>query len=203
MSVKLEALSPLDGIGIIRHGKILRLIRPPYTLHESPILPEESVQEAILKHGFLSSAEQFPSWEDAIDFLNQQAVQSRRALGEEIPDSIAGSDILEVAPLGVLNDFLDRVETTLIPQRLFDQADDFLVTLLANGAMTRHPDVGARAAMLLQRSREARGHAEVALSALADRDVRFRSLERHHELETSARVAKVIRERGCVFAPGS
>ena len=52
MTLKLEAISPAEGIGIIRSGQTIRLVRPPYVLHDAPVLPEDSVQDAILRHGF-------------------------------------------------------------------------------------------------------------------------------------------------------
>lgn len=203
MKLKLEALSPAEGIGIVRKGQTLRLIRPPYVSHDAPVLTEESLQNAILRHGFSASQEQFVSWEDVITFLNQQVVAVRRSLGKEIPDSIPGSDILDVAPLEVLSSFLDRVETDLIPQRLFDHAENFLLALLASSAQTRYPGVGSRAAKLLQRNKDARKQVEAWISEQANRDVRFPSLEKHGELELSARLAELIRTRGCVFVPAS
>lgn len=203
MKLKVEALSPAEGIGIIRIGQTLRLIRPPYLSRDAPVLTEESLQDAILRHGFSASEERFENWEDAITFLNQQAVAVRRSLGKEIPDSIPGRDILDVAPPEVLSSFLDRVETEIIPQRLFDRAEDILLALLASSAWTRHPEVSSRAARLLQRNKEARKQSEAGISELANRDVRFPSLEKHGELEWSARLAELIRGRGCVFAPAS
>jgi hypothetical protein len=203
MKLKLEALSPAEGIGILRAGQTLRLVRPPYSLHESPVLAEKSLRDAILMYGYFASQEQFSSWEEVIDFLNRQAVESRRALGKEIPESIAGADILEVAPVEVLSAFLDRVERELIPRRVFDHAENFLLALLASSALTRHPAVGSRAAKLLQHTKEARECAEAAVSKLASRDVRFESLERHRMLEVCAELAEIIRARGSVFAPCS
>jgi hypothetical protein len=200
MKLKLEALSPAEGIGIIRSGQTLRLVRPPYALQDAPRLSEESLEDAIVRHGFSGSSEQFRSWEDAISFLNQQAVAARRLLGKEIPDAIPGPDILNVAPPEVLCDFLDRVESEIIPQRLFDHAEDFLLAVLLNKPWTSQPEICQRAAELLQRNNEARKKADAGISELANRDIRFPSLERKQaEFERSIRLAELIRERRCVF----
>ena len=203
MMLRLEALSPAEGIGIIRVDHTLRLIRPPYLSQDTPVLAENALEDAILRHGFSASTEQFGSWEDVITFLNQQAVDVRRSMGQTIPESINGKDILDVAPLDRLNSFLDRIEQEIIPQRLFDQADEFLLSLLASSASTRHPETGSRAVRLLQRNTNARKQSEARVSELANRDIRFPSLERHGELEESVRLAELIRERGCIFAPAS
>jgi hypothetical protein len=172
-------------------------------LHGAPVLPEDSVQDAILRHGFSAAQEQFDNWKDAIVFLNQQAVAARRSLGKEIPDAISGKDILNVAPSEVLSSFLDRVEREIIPQRLFDNAEDFLLAFLASRALGHQPELGARAAALLQRNKEARKKSEAGISELANRDIRFPSLEQKQgDFALSVRLTKLIRERGCVFATG-
>jgi hypothetical protein len=200
MKLRLEALSPTDGIGIIRSGRTLRLVRPPYSLAESPVLAEDSLQDAILKHGFFASQQEFGDWHSAIDFLKHQVVKVRRALGHEIPESIPESDILDAAPIEVLNGFLDRVQHELIPQRLFGHAENFLLALLTSTVLTRPPEMRSRATKLLRSNKEARNQAESAVSELATRDIRFRSLEKHGELEQSARLAEQIRQRGCIFS---
>lgn len=203
MKLRLEALSPPDGIGIIRAGQTLRLVRPPYSLAESPVLAEDSLQDAILKHGFFASQREFEDWHGAIDFLKRQVVESRRVVGREIPESISNNDILDVAPVEVLNDFLDRVERELIPQRLFDHAENFVLAVLASTACTHYPDVFSRAVKLLQCNKEARNQAETAVSELATRDIRFPSLERHGELAWSTRLAEQIKQRGCIISLAS
>lgn len=200
MTLRLEAFSPTEGIGIVRAGQTLRLIRPPYLLHDAPVLPEESLQDAILRHDFSASGEEFRGWEEAIAFLNKQVISVRRLLGKEIPQSIQGSDILDSAPPDVLSGFLDRVEEQLIPQRLFDHAENFLLALLASSVLTRHPEFGTRAARLLQVNKAARDQAEARESELACRDLRFPSLERRGEVEWGVKQAEMIRARGCVFA---
>jgi len=172
MILKFEAISPAEGIGIIRSGHALRLVRPPYASHDTPILAEESVQDAILRHGFSACREEFANWEDAIAFLNQQVVVARQSLGKDIPNSIPGRDILDVAPPEVLSIFLDRVETEIIPGRLFDHAEDFLLALLTSSARNCQPEVIARAALLLQRNKEARKKFEAGISKVKKKPVR-------------------------------
>src|ERR1035437_3996828 len=98
MTVRLEAISEVDGTGIVRSGEVLRLLRPPYTLQGSPVLSEESLHEAISRFGFSPSREEFPGWEQAIEFLNFKTAESRRALGIELPGAIDGAGVIEAAP---------------------------------------------------------------------------------------------------------
>jgi hypothetical protein len=180
------------------------LVRPPYASHHTSILAEESVQDAILRHGFSASHAEFDNWEDAIAFLNQQVLAARRSLGKDIPNSIPGKDILDVAPPEVLWAFLDRVEKSLIPQLLFDYAEDFLLALLTSSACSGQPEISARTAGLLQRNKEARKKSEAGISGLANQDIRFLSLEKKRsDFEWSVRLTEIIKERGCIFAPAS
>lgn len=200
MKLKLEALSPMEGIGLIRSGQSLRLVRPPYALSDAPVLAEDCLQDAIVRHGFVAAREEFDNWEQAIGFLNRQASAARRALGQEIPELIDGKAILEVMPPEVLGRFLDRIEGEIIPKQLFDHAEDFLLALLMSNAGARHPDIGARAAELLQRNKAARQKAKDGVSELANRDIRFPSLERKPELlARSLQWGERIRERGSLF----
>jgi hypothetical protein len=201
MGLKLEALSAIDGTGIVRNGYTLRLLRPPYTHGSSPLLPEESIQDAILRHGFSASQQEFESWESAIDFLNEMAVEARRSIGAEIPDSVSGAEIVEVAPEEVLVAFLQRVEAQLIPQGLFEHAENFLLTFLNSGAATRYSGLTSKAAGLLQRCKDAQRRGESKAAGFTMSDPRYQSLKRHGEVERSYRLAEEIRKRGSVLAP--
>jgi hypothetical protein len=201
MTIRLEALSATDGTGIFRKDETLRLLRPPYTLHDSPLLPEESLRDALSRFGFAASTEQFSSWSEAIEFLNRKTVESRGAIGKELPEDIDGHTTIENAPEHILRDLLTRVENNLIPQKLFDQAENFLLAFLASNALTGHPVLAKKAAQLLQQTKTERQQADTRISELACRDLRFPSLEKHGELKKKcARMAEDIERRHCVFA---
>jgi len=200
MKLKLEAVSAPYGTGIVRTDRTLRLLRPPYTLQDCPILPEESVEDAILRLGFSAAEKEFTTWEEAIDFLNQQAVEWHRVLGKDIPESIPNSDIIDVAPEEILTAFLERVETDLIPRQVFDHAENVLFALLTSSAPRRYPALGGRAMELWRRNKAARRAAESAMSEVARHDLRFESLEKHGQAGRSAKLADDIKRRHCVFA---
>jgi hypothetical protein len=199
MSLRLEAICAPEGTAIVRDGETLRLLRPPYTRLSSPVLPEESIHDAILRHGFTSAHEEFATWEQVIDFLNQQVVEARRELGKDIPDTVPGG-IIDVAPEEVVLDFLDRIERDLIPQGKLDHADNLLFAVLTSRILMNCPNLGMRAADLLRRSRAARDRIDEGIGELSRRDLRFQSLERHGQLERSKMVSEGIRRRGNVFA---
>lgn len=197
--LKLEAIYPAEGTAIVRADQTLRLLRPPYLLSECPVLPEDAVGDAILHHGFFAAQEEFAGWDEAIAHLNRAALEFRQAAGSPVPDEVPTRELLELAPVEVLGRFLDRAEKELIPQGHFDHAQDFLLALLTGNATTQHAELKNRAAALLDRSIEAEKRARSGISELASRDLRFPSLEKHGQLESTARLAEQVRMRGRVL----
>jgi hypothetical protein len=147
--------------------------------------------------------QEFETWESAIDFLNEKAAEARHSAGMQIPETISGVEVIEVAPEGVVRTFLERVETELIPKGLFDHAENLLLTFLKSKAATQYPGLPSMAAELLQRCKDAQTLAETRAARLTTSDVRFPSLRRHGEIERSSRLAEEIRRRRCVFIPCS
>jgi len=197
--LKLEAIYPAEGTAIVRADGKLRLLRPPFLLSECPVLPEDAVGDAILHHGFFAAHEGFADWEEAIAYLNQQAIEFRRGAGRPAPAEVPAGELLELAPIEVLERFLDRTEKELIPQGHFDHAQDLLLALLTGNATTQHAELKNRAAALLDRSIEAEKRARAGVSDLASRDQRFPTLEKLGQLESTARLAEQVRMRGCVL----
>lgn len=200
MNLTLEAIFPAEGLGIVRRDQKLRLVRPPYVMSESSEIPEKALEDAIIKYGFFSSGEQFANWTATIDFLRQQLVDTRHAAGLNIPESMTATDLVEYAPIEVLVDFLNRIEVEIIPQRLFDLADDILVAILANEAIVQDLSVTRRVTKLLQECKRLRRQVDLALTDLSDCDLRFHSLVSHGELQRGNRLAEQVRSRGCVFS---
>ncbi len=203
MRLRLEAISVPDGVGIVRSGQTLRLARPPYLLINSPVISEDSLQEAILKAGFSASNVGFQNWEELIRFLNSKVVEYRERQGRPIPNSISPKDIIDMAPPEVVNGFLERVESELIPQHHFDHAEAILLAVLSNQSLLERPMVLTRATQLLRLIKEARDTSSHGIETLARRDLRFPSLIKHNEVERSDRLARAIETRGCVFVPAS
>lgn len=201
MAVKLAALSAMDGTGIFRSGQTVRLLRPPYTLSSAPVLPEDSIRDAILRHGFVASQQEFETWESAIGFLNEKAVEARHSMGMQIPETISGVEVIEVAPEEVLRAFLQRVETELIPRGLFEHAENLLLAFLKSKAATQYPGLTNKAAVLIERCKDAQRSAEIGTSGLTGSDLRFQSLRSRGEAERSSKLAELIRRRHSVFAP--
>jgi hypothetical protein len=197
--ILLKAISPAEGIGIVRVNSQTRLVRPPYVSSDSPVLPEDSVEDAVLRYGFVAANDEFASWSDLVNYLDQQVAGAREALGMKLLSSHA--EMLEVAPAEILASFLDRIESELIPNGLYESAEAVLVEFLATTAWIDKPEIGRRAAQLLQAVKERQRRSEERLSALASADMRFPCLQRTNQMKRTKDWAARIRSRGSVFAP--
>ncbi len=208
MKLKLEALSPAEGIGIVRQSDgTLRLIRPPYRSSDTPSLPEAALQETIIYHGFSAASKVFDDWRDVIQFLNQVVADTRHLVGVEIPEAIEATDVLALAPCDVISSYLGRVEQELIPHKLFDRAELILSTLLRIALSRNELKVAARAADLLELNRTSRKERQAGMAELARLDARFAHLsgQRAGQAAEADRIAEAMRNRGSVlaFAPAS
>ncbi len=179
MMLKLEAYSPHEGIGIIRSEDTLRLVRPPYSLRNSTVLGEAAIGDAILNHGFSSFDKQFCNWEEAIGFLNQCVVDSRRDSEYPVPEAISYDEILAAAPAEVISTFLDKVEHELIPKRLFDHAENVLVAVLNSDSVIHNR---RRAGELLKGLRMAERNSQLNFAKFSSEDARLASLKKNPAL---------------------
>lgn len=150
MSIILEAFSPVDAVAIIRSSQHIRLYRPPYQQSNSIELPESAIEDAVLNHDFHASGTSFESWAAVIAFLNQQLIAYRESCGRPVVETLNAIEILDVAPLEILQSFLNKVENELIPQRQFAHATNFLLALLKSHAAQEHPELISPAANLLE-----------------------------------------------------
>ncbi|MEI6542211.1 MAG: hypothetical protein WCL60_01730 [Methylococcales bacterium] len=150
MSITLEAFSPVDAVAIIRSNQDLRLCRPPYKQNNTIKVPESAIEDAVLNYDFHASGASFENWAAVIHFLNQQLIAYRESSGRPVPETLNMIEILDVAPLTVLQNFLKKVENELIPERQFAHAKHFLIALLKSHATQEHPELITTAANLLE-----------------------------------------------------
>lgn len=198
-TLRLEAFSPTEGIGLVRSENELRLIRPPYALNSSPVVEESSIQEAVLQAGFTVSQSEFENWNELIQFLNEEVVRSRKELGYVVPDEISPDDVFDIATPEALKELLDRIELEILPKFQFDVAETILVSFLAHDAAHLHPELGRRAARLLKILKYAR-QSRADTAKATSKDIRFSSLLSHGAYDRCVAIAEIIKARGSIFS---
>jgi hypothetical protein len=196
VSLIVEAILALEGTAIVRSNLGLILVRPPYKAADCPLLRESALPEAVLKYGFASLGEHFDTWDALIRYLNTALVDARAKQG--LPLSVSDEELIEAMPLELVVGFLDQVESQLIPSGILDQAERVLLAILGSGLSEL--SLMNRAGKLLNCLKHVQVRLRDGTMALEGVDARFESLEQNQELENSARIARIVRERGCIFA---
>ncbi|HEX3526954.1 MAG TPA: hypothetical protein VH988_07790 [Thermoanaerobaculia bacterium] len=167
---RLLASAPEDGWAFVQHGDAVMVIRPPYADWSRTFVQPDTVETAILQHGFLSEDRSFPDLASLIDFLKEQINTSRRARGEEVPDAAAIRELFHFAPRYILTEYLDRIKTEVIPNREWNAAESILTDLLGVEIIKKDQELYERTRNLLIRCQEARAEEEERLRELVSRE---------------------------------
>ena len=202
----LLAAAPADGCAFVKNGKEILLVRPPYQRWNLSVVPESSVEKAVSTYGFESAEGSFNDWGSLIAFLEKRMVEERKARGQEIPTSESIKALVKLAPKDILNDYLKRVESELLPNREWDAASDLLVTLLRVDTIENDPDLRTRTLDLLDRCRSERakvGAQERELMNEEENLVRlFPIAAEQHGTAPLNRYSREVADRGQLLAVG-
>jgi hypothetical protein len=198
MSITLEAFSPVDAVAIVRSEHRLRLCRPPYRQINTIELPESAIEDAVLNHDFHASGASFASWAAVITFLNQQLIAYRESRGCPVAEPLNNIAVLDVAPLMVLQAFLEKVENELIPQRQFTHAKNFLLALLESNATQEHVNLKVKSISLLRKIQHSEDEKSNSFAVLENKYSRLGNLS-----EKVNRQADYVRKNGFFGSLGS
>ena len=154
--LELLAIASEDGWAFVRTEGDIVLARPPYSASNSSSVSEASVEKAVVHHGFSASEREFPNWRELIEFLNQQVRETRDARGEEIQREGLGAQMMEFASRDILENFLSRVETELLPSASWEPAERLLIDMLQLPQIQQNKQLLSRATNLLKLTVKAR-----------------------------------------------
>jgi len=154
LTIVAAALS--DGWAFVSDGGGIRLVRPPYTLSSTASAPETAVQKAVAQYGFEAGGQSFGTWNELISFLRDRMVQAYRELGLPVPRQGVGGEVVRHLPLRLLNKYLDRIQSDLLPRGEFDAAEAVLADVLRNQAVRESAAALGRALDLMLEARESR-----------------------------------------------
>jgi hypothetical protein len=166
--LNLLAAAPEDGWAFVKRGEETLLVRPPYRRWNLSVVPESAVEKAILTHGFVPMEESFAQWDALVAFLEQQLVEARKAQGQAIPDSQSVRELVRHAPPHILEVYLDRVESELLPEGEWTAAQDLLALLIGLETVQDNAVLLKRTADLLGSCQTAKAQAESRRRELID-----------------------------------
>lgn len=149
MKIELVAISELDGSAFCRVEKQIYSLEPPYNSQNRVKVDENGLGKAILHYGFSSTHKEFSDWESLIDYLNSAVKETRKAKSLHISNIDLNKDIIDLAPVEILERYLTRIEQKLIPNRQFDHAENILLTMINSGNVRKHNDILKKAVALL------------------------------------------------------
>ena len=149
MKIKLLAIVAEDGWGFFSEGDRIYLLRPPYTKENLVEVSLDIVEKAIFHHGFESCEISFDSMRALVSYIEKRFVEVEEARGRGMPSLDELRELLEFADEEILDMFLTRAETELIPQRAFGPAQAIATDLLRLDKVINNPKMRERALDIL------------------------------------------------------
>jgi hypothetical protein len=146
--LELVASMPENGWAFVREDGRLVAVRPPYRSSNRVEVDESTVEAAVQKHGFAAPATpvRLDQWSDVISYISDEVARCRPELDNG--SDPAGEGLLEFEPLSVIKEFLDRVETELLPNRKYRHAESLAKAITELQSVRADPDLLTRAVRL-------------------------------------------------------
>jgi hypothetical protein len=174
--LSLVAISRADGWAVVRDGKHLLLVHPPYTRIGQRPVDEDYVETAVSRLAFQRPQQpmDFSGWQPLIAHLNGEVEKARSELGQSMDDAGLSERLLALAPLPVLRGFVERARNELLPDPLaWAGAERLLLALLRLPQVSGSPELHGAALDLLSDLTDAKGERDRALAQTAVNIQRF------------------------------
>jgi hypothetical protein len=165
---KLLALAAEDAYAFAEQNDELFLIRPPFTSRVKKQVPRAALETAIVRYGFMRSDQTFDSWSGLVQYLRDEFLRARRGTNQQPEDSDNIRRLVQRAPEEVVLQYLERIETELIPREEWSAAIELLTHLFRNVVAKGRPDLLDNCATLLERCETLRRARESFLTNCGD-----------------------------------
>jgi hypothetical protein len=137
--IKLLAIAEEDGWAYFSRGDGIYLLRPPYAEEHLVEVSKDTVDKAVLHHGFKgrenSAGNSFDNLSDLIDYVKKLYVKDKK-----IPTVKELREVLKFAPYDVLDRFIARAENELTSRRNFGPVCQIVIDLLRLEKIKNHAD---------------------------------------------------------------
>ena len=128
--LELVAMAEEDGWAFVRTGEELVVVQPPYQVWNWAKATESQLEQAICRHGFRQAGESFPDWRQLIQHLKQRQVAAWQERGGTGLTEREMEEMVQELSSDRLAEFLDHVETELLPRQQWAAAEKLLRVLL-------------------------------------------------------------------------
>ncbi len=201
----LLAVASEDGWAFVRTDESILLVRPPYSHSNCRKVGEHAVEEGVTRHGFSACERDFADWRELIRFLNDLVRKTRDARGEQIVRQGLGAQMMQFASDDVLDKFLGRVETELVPSGSWEPAERLLIDMLKLPQVRQNSSLLARVSKLLGWTVEARKDTEARRQELIEDDdisAQYPALGQRYDVHELAEYNRRVREKASVLFAG-
>lgn len=180
---------------------IIYFVSPPYRLDNRPDVDENVVENAVNKHGFVSSKKQFQDWPSVILYLKAKFRDTWENRKFELTKSEALRQIIQEASEDTIEGYLDRIENEFIPQRNLEHALNVLLDICFAKATQSNPELQRRTRELHDRVRkEKQKNGPVKINNEKQLKKRFSLATKFNRASNIAEISKYIAKNGLYAA---
>ncbi|SPF39518.1 hypothetical protein SBA4_2350005 [Candidatus Sulfopaludibacter sp. SbA4] len=149
--LELLAIAREDGWAFIKKDGQLILLKPPYRDSNLVRVCEDIIEKAVSLHGFEPIHESYPGWGPLVDFLRAELAKVRQSKLGILDDAELKFELLRDAPREILEYYLHRTESELIPNGEWNAALDVLTLLMRVDIVRQDANLCQHAIALLQK----------------------------------------------------
>lgn len=139
--LELLAVSFTDGWAFVRKDDRLLLLRPPYRTSNLLVVDESVLKRSIAEYGFEAASQEFDDWPALLALMRNELSRVHSSLLGNMTEAAVMAELLRDATQTVIEEYLDRIRTDLIPRHRWIIALDLLRLLVRAEAVKVHPQL--------------------------------------------------------------
>lgn len=197
--LKLVAIDAREGWAFVKESDGLVLIRPPYEHQDKRSASAAILARAVQEGDFEPNEKEFVGWGSLVEFVRSQVIDYAKRAGRVL-DAPVGDELIAVAPLLLIEELLEQVESELFPANEWVVAETLLDSILFRSRlMNTDPELNKRVRELLSVVKEnQKAFKERRENKLRD-DSGYKRLKRRGELDRSHKIGQSIHNQGTMF----
>jgi len=151
MKIKIIAIAPEDGWGIIKKDEQMFILRPPYKNSDLIRVSPIEFEKAISVYGFEECDIHLGSLNEVVTFLKEKFVEEMEKIGVGRMPSDQLRELLKYATEDILKEFLDRAQKDLIPSGKLDAAESIALKSMKSEKVLKNPELLKMAVNVLEK----------------------------------------------------
>ena len=147
------------------------LVKPPYRRSNALPVKEATVEKAVRQFGFANIDEAFEDWSALVGFLREQFLEARKEQSASDQHEAVAEELLNHAPRPVLEKYLNRIESELLPNGEWAASLNIVASLMRLESVRNDPRLCARAADLVKELADGRARRENDVLRLVEEEI--------------------------------